>query len=96
MAPCHFFGELTKTPEGCQYLRDKGLVAELAEIVRLHGMESADQAVLTNVKSVLWALVSRQLFQSEIIHRAESAGPYRVKSRRPAVLGGRGDYRGHC
>ena len=58
MVPAHFFGELTKTPEGCRYLREKGLVAELAEILRLHGMESADQAVLTNVKSVLWALVS--------------------------------------
>lgn len=58
MAPSHFFGELTKTPEGCQYLRERGLVAELAEVVRLHGMESVDQGVMTNVKSVLWALVS--------------------------------------
>ncbi|KAK4687008.1 rapamycin-insensitive companion of mTOR, partial [Tremellales sp. Uapishka_1] len=55
-APMHFFGELTKTKEGCQLLKDKGLVAEFAEIVRLHGMESNDQAVMTNVKSVLWAL----------------------------------------
>ena len=33
-------------------------MAEFAEIVRLHGMEANDQAVMTNVKSVLWALVS--------------------------------------
>jgi len=32
-------------------------VADFAEIVRLHGMEENDQAVMTNVKSVLWALV---------------------------------------
>jgi rapamycin-insensitive companion of mTOR len=32
-------------------------VAEFAEILRLHGMEVGDPAVLTNVKSVLWALV---------------------------------------
>ncbi|CAD6567983.1 MAG: hypothetical protein TREMPRED_004194 [Tremellales sp. Tagirdzhanova-0007] len=56
IAPTHFFGELSKTPEGCQLLRERGLVAELAEIVRLHGMEAADQAVMTNVRSVLWAL----------------------------------------
>lgn len=38
-------------------LRSRGIVAEFAEIVRLHGMESSDQSVMTNVKSVLWALV---------------------------------------
>ena len=57
MAPTHFFGELTKTPEGCQLLRERGIVAEFAEIIRLHGMETDDQPVMTNVKSVLWALV---------------------------------------
>ncbi|WVF67846.1 hypothetical protein IAT40_002607 [Kwoniella sp. CBS 6097] len=55
-APTHFLGELTKTPEGCQLLKEKGIVAEYAEIVRLHGMEASDQGVLTNLKSVLWAL----------------------------------------
>lgn len=58
MAPAHFLGELAKTPEGCFYLREKGIVSELAEILRLHGMESQHQAVMTNVKSVLWAMVS--------------------------------------
>lgn len=62
MTPTHFFGELTKTQEGCMYLRERGLVAEFAEIVRLHGLESEDQAVLTNVKSMLWVLVSRSCF----------------------------------
>lgn len=56
-APTHFFGELTKTPEGCQWLKNKGLVSEFCEIVRLHGMEPEDMVVMTNVKSVLWALV---------------------------------------
>lgn len=59
MAPTHFFGELTKTPEGCMYLKEHGLVPQLAEIVRLHGMEAHDQGILTQVKSSLWALVSR-------------------------------------
>ncbi|WWC72760.1 uncharacterized protein I206_106724 [Kwoniella pini CBS 10737] len=55
-APTHFLGELTKTPEGCRLIKEKGIVAEFAEIVRLHGMEANDQGVLTNLKSVLWAL----------------------------------------
>ncbi|KAK6906421.1 hypothetical protein I203_100406 [Kwoniella mangroviensis CBS 8507] len=55
-APTHFLGEMTKTPEGCQLIKEKGIVAEFAEIVRLHGMEASDQGVLTNLKSVLWAL----------------------------------------
>ncbi|ORY28003.1 Rapamycin-insensitive companion of mTOR, middle domain-domain-containing protein [Naematelia encephala] len=56
MAPTHFFGELTKTPEGCQLLKSRGIVADCAEIVRLHGMEAEDQSILMNVKSVLWCL----------------------------------------
>ncbi|KAK8850712.1 hypothetical protein IAR55_004632 [Kwoniella newhampshirensis] len=55
-APTHFLGELTKTPEGCQLVKERGIVAEFAEIVRLHGMEVEDQSVLTSLKSVLWAL----------------------------------------
>ncbi|WOO81922.1 Target of rapamycin complex 2 subunit ste20 [Vanrija pseudolonga] len=55
-APTHFFGELCKTPEGCQYLREKGLVPAFAEIVRQHGMEASDQALMTSVKSALWVL----------------------------------------
>ncbi|WRT70894.1 uncharacterized protein IL334_007893 [Kwoniella shivajii] len=55
-APTHFLGELTKTAEGCQLIKARGIVAEFAEIVRLHGMEASDQGVLTNLKSVLWSL----------------------------------------
>jgi hypothetical protein len=58
IAPTHFLGELTKTPEGCALLRQRGIIAELAEVLRLHGMEAGDQAIITSVKSALWALVS--------------------------------------
>ena len=58
LAPTHFLGELTKTPEGCMYLRERGLVADLAEVVRLHGREPEEEGVLRGVKSALWALVS--------------------------------------
>jgi rapamycin-insensitive companion of mTOR len=56
-APSHFFGELTKTPEGCQYLRDQDVVGPLAAIVRQHGLEGRDHSILTNLKCALWALV---------------------------------------
>lgn len=58
VAPTHFLGELSKTPEGCQLLRDRGLVSDYAEVVRIHGMEEGDDALLMNVKMALWALVS--------------------------------------
>jgi rapamycin-insensitive companion of mTOR len=61
-APTHFFGELTKTPEGCQMLRERGIVSDFAELVRLNGLEAEDEGVLTNVKTVLWALVSSSDF----------------------------------
>ena len=58
MAPLHFIGEITKTLEGCMYLKEKGIVPDFAEMVRLHGMEANDQNIMTSVKSMLWALVS--------------------------------------
>lgn len=75
MAPTHFFGELTKTSEGCMYLKEKGIVPEFAEIVRLHGMEENDQAILTNVKSVLWALVRDcRVFETVSASRCSGTG----------------------
>ncbi|ODO05811.1 hypothetical protein I350_04872 [Cryptococcus amylolentus CBS 6273] len=56
LAPTHFLGELTKTPDGCELLKSRGIVAEFAEIVRLHGMEDDDASVLRDLKSALWAL----------------------------------------
>lgn len=56
-APTHFFRELTKTPEGCQYLREKGIVPDFAEVIRLHGLEAEDQDIMNEVKSALWVMV---------------------------------------
>lgn len=57
-APTHFFRELCKTPEGCQYLRDKNIVGDFADVVRNHGMETEDQSIMREVKSALWVLAS--------------------------------------
>jgi hypothetical protein len=56
-APSHFFGELTKTAEGCEYLREQDVLGSLASIVRQHGLEGRDQSILTSLKCALWALV---------------------------------------
>lgn len=56
-APSHFLGELTKTEEGCQFLREQGIVSGLADIVRLHGLEASNDVILTSLKCALWALV---------------------------------------
>ncbi|EIW69328.1 hypothetical protein TREMEDRAFT_30887 [Tremella mesenterica DSM 1558] len=56
IAPTHFLGELTKTSEGCQWLKERGIVSDFCETIRVQGMETEDTKVLTNVKCVLWAL----------------------------------------
>lgn len=54
--PPHFYGELTKTPEGCQLLQRKGHFAEFAHFIRQHGAESSDSELINKLKSVLWAV----------------------------------------
>ncbi|WVO18166.1 hypothetical protein L204_105869 [Cryptococcus depauperatus] len=56
LAPSHFLGELTKTDEGCELLKERGIVADFAEIIRLHGMEDQESSVITDLKSALWVL----------------------------------------
>ena len=57
--PPHFYGELAKTEEGCQLLREKGHFREFADFVREHKHEKQDPATIAKLKSVLWALVSK-------------------------------------
>ncbi|KAG9297891.1 hypothetical protein G9A89_000054, partial [Geosiphon pyriformis] len=54
--PPHFYGELAKTEEGCQLLRERGHFREFARFVREHGMERRDSSIVSKLKSVLWAL----------------------------------------
>jgi hypothetical protein len=77
-APTHFFGELTKTPEGCQYLQEKGVVPELAEMIRMHGMEDSDQELITSAKAALWAMVSSEASHPVADSRETSARPRAV------------------
>ncbi|CAJ0913301.1 7500_t:CDS:2 [Entrophospora sp. SA101] len=42
LTPPHFYGELIKTIEGCQMLRDKGHFTEFSNYIKNHGMEDTN------------------------------------------------------
>ncbi|KAK3811657.1 MAG: Rapamycin-insensitive companion of mTOR, N-term-domain-containing protein [Linnemannia gamsii] len=52
----HFYGELTKTEEGCQLLRAKGHFSDYARYIREHCAESKDPHIIGELKSILWAV----------------------------------------
>lgn len=52
---------MAKTDLGCQVLQDKGHFSEFVQFIQQHGLESEDQEVILKLKSVLWAVVSRDL-----------------------------------
>ncbi|GAA5806120.1 hypothetical protein HPULCUR_011649 [Helicostylum pulchrum] len=58
LTPPHFYGELTKTEEGCHLLREKGHFKLFANFVRDFPLENHAEAEdsLGQLKAVLWAL----------------------------------------
>ncbi|KAI7821066.1 Rapamycin-insensitive companion of mTOR, N-term-domain-containing protein [Gamsiella multidivaricata] len=52
----HFYGELTRTEEGCELLREKGHFSDYARYIREHCAESKDSTVISELKSILWAV----------------------------------------
>ncbi|KAG0742053.1 hypothetical protein G6F57_008738 [Rhizopus arrhizus] len=55
--PPHFYGELTKTEEGCTLLRQKGHFQLFANYVRKFSAEKTDSGEsLSQLKAILWAL----------------------------------------
>ncbi|GAK67572.1 cytosolic regulator pianissimo [Moesziomyces antarcticus] len=58
VVPAHFYGELTKTREGCHILTQKGHFGEFAHLIRQHGSEASDSELISKLKSVLWAVGS--------------------------------------
>lgn len=61
IVPSHFYGELAKTELGCQVLQGKGHFAEFAEFIRQHKDESEDVDIIMKLKSILWAVVIKQI-----------------------------------
>ncbi|EGU12160.1 hypothetical protein RTG_01774 [Rhodotorula toruloides ATCC 204091] len=54
--PPHLYGELVKTDEGCDILRDSGHFDDFAAIISLHAETDFDQEFIETLKSVLWAV----------------------------------------
>ncbi|KAF8934324.1 hypothetical protein BGZ58_005786 [Dissophora ornata] len=52
----HFYGELTRTEEGCKLLKKKGHFADYARYIREHCAESKDPTIISKLKSILWAV----------------------------------------
>lgn len=56
LSPPHFYGELTKTEEGCQLLRDKGHFQLFVQYIRSYSLDNQDIDALQQLKAVLWAV----------------------------------------
>lgn len=56
LTPPHFYGELTKTEEGCNLLREKGHFHHFAEFIRQHAKENDNMQIIQQLKAVLWAV----------------------------------------
>lgn len=56
LTPPHFYGELTKTEEGCHLLRERGHFKLFVDHVRKFSVADQTEASLGQLKAVLWAL----------------------------------------
>jgi len=56
VVPLHFYGELTKTAEGCRILEEKGHFNEFAQFIVTCKDEDVDLEIITKLKSCLWAV----------------------------------------
>ncbi|KAJ3298719.1 hypothetical protein HK104_010434, partial [Borealophlyctis nickersoniae] len=52
----HFYGELTKTEDGCELLHRKGHFSSFADYIRRRGLNVLDYSSILQLKSVLWAV----------------------------------------
>ncbi|KAI9498276.1 Rapamycin-insensitive companion of mTOR, middle domain-containing protein [Zychaea mexicana] len=58
LSPPHFYGELTKTEDGCGLLREKGHFQYFANYIRNYSLENQNPEVFQQLKAVLWAVGS--------------------------------------
>jgi rapamycin-insensitive companion of mTOR len=54
--PLHFYGELTKTDEGCRILDEKGHFNEFSQFIVACKDEDEDLEIIVKLKSCLWAI----------------------------------------
>ncbi|CAJ0913292.1 7498_t:CDS:10 [Entrophospora sp. SA101] len=99
LTPPHFYGELIKTIEGCQMLRDKGHFTEFSNYIKNHGMEDTNYPIIKKLKSVLWAVgnigsskngltfLDEENIIKEIVHIAENSNVLSLRGTCYYVLG---------
>ncbi|GAA5853920.1 hypothetical protein JCM9279_007602 [Rhodotorula babjevae] len=54
--PAHFYGELARTAEGCDILRDSERMDDLVDVVHMHEESALERTYVVELKSVLWAI----------------------------------------
>ena len=54
--PLHFYGELTKTAEGCRILEEKGHFDEFTQFIVACKDKDEDLEIIVKLKSCLWAV----------------------------------------
>jgi rapamycin-insensitive companion of mTOR len=54
--PAHFYGELCRTPEGCNLLKKKGYFNSMAKLVQAY-YDDPTSCSLMELKAALWAIV---------------------------------------
>ncbi|KAI8394190.1 Rapamycin-insensitive companion of mTOR, N-term-domain-containing protein [Radiomyces spectabilis] len=99
LTPPHFYGELTKTEEGCSLLREKGHFQLFANFVRNYSVKDHDAGNLQRLKAVLWALgnigatknglpfLEQEEIVKDIVYMAENSEVLSLKGTCYYVLG---------
>ncbi|KAJ2956653.1 hypothetical protein NQZ79_g7530 [Umbelopsis isabellina] len=54
--PPHFYGELTRTEEGCMLLKEKGHFQLFVNFIRGYALDNHDPEVILRLKATLWAV----------------------------------------
>ena len=87
----HFYGELTKTAEGCRILEEKGHFDEFAHFIATCKDEDEDLEVIVKLKSCLWAVgnigandrgvpfLDKSSIVKDIVHIAEQSSVISLK-----------------
>jgi rapamycin-insensitive companion of mTOR len=54
--PPHFYGELTRTEDGCMLLKEKGHFQLFANFIRNYSVDHHDPETILRLKATLWAV----------------------------------------
>ncbi|EEB09264.1 hypothetical protein SJAG_04460 [Schizosaccharomyces japonicus yFS275] len=68
--PLHFYGELVKSPEGCELLRKTQHMEEFMSIIRKHSITECSPGATHQLKSALWTVgnIGKSTFGIPFLH----------------------------